>query len=182
MFVSRTHRPALIPRIYTWYLLLLGAESTAGPYGGPEGLSHLKIRMSPSKIQPANFWLAAQCFNKLRLGVYPNPFTPILISSSYILFGLLGRNFPSVFLTKFLYAFFLPLRCNLPLLSHPVWFHQHKKKIVSYETLKFLITQLLPSGRKDFISTLFWNSSAYVLPWICLSHVRGRQIYLFCTS
>jgi hypothetical protein len=76
--------------------------------GRPEGLCHWKIRMTPSGIQPATFYLAVQCFNQLRHGVSPNPFTPILISSSYRRLGLLGRKFPSVFLTKNLYALFFP--------------------------------------------------------------------------
>ena len=92
-------------------------------------IKSLKFRMIPSRIQLAKFCLAAQCFSKLGLGVYLNPFTPILISSSYIRFDLLGCNFPSVFLTKILYAFFLPLRCNLVRLSHPSWFHHHKNNL-----------------------------------------------------
>ena len=45
--VSRTHRPPLPPRKYSWYSFLLETESTPG-------------LMTPSGIEPATFRLVAQ--------------------------------------------------------------------------------------------------------------------------
>jgi hypothetical protein len=169
---------------------LYSPEYTPGTYlcqrlSWPQGhtvvvkIKSLKFRMSPSGIKLAKFCLAAQWFNQLRLGVYPNPFTPILISYSYIRFGLLGRNFPSVFLTKILYAFFLQLGCNLGRMSHLSWFHHHKNNLwVSKPWISSLCNCF--SQAQDFVSTLFWKSSAYVLLWIFL--IIYRQNFLFCLS
>jgi hypothetical protein len=117
--VSRTHRPSLLPRIFPCNLFVLEAELISGPQAVGK-IKSLENQNVPIRNTTRKILGAAQCFSKLRLGVYPNPFTPILISCSYIRFVLLGRNFPSVFLTKFCKHSFLPLGCNLPRVSHPV--------------------------------------------------------------
>jgi hypothetical protein len=60
--VSPTHRPPLIPRLYSWYSFLLEAKSILGP----EGLSQWKLPMTPSGIEPATFRLVVQCLKRLR--------------------------------------------------------------------------------------------------------------------
>ena len=64
--VSPTHRPPLPPRKYSWYSFLLEAESTPGPQCGRKDCVNKNIPMTPSGVEPATFWLVAQCFNQLR--------------------------------------------------------------------------------------------------------------------
>jgi hypothetical protein len=49
------------------YLWLISLRSWVDPGGivRPEGLNQWKIPMTPSGIEPANFWLVTQCFNEL---------------------------------------------------------------------------------------------------------------------
>ena len=62
--VSLAHRPPLHPRKYFRYWFLLEAVSTTGPQCGREDCQS-KIPMIPQGIEPATFWLVAQCLNQL---------------------------------------------------------------------------------------------------------------------
>ena len=74
--ISPTHRPPLPLRKYSWYSFLLEAESTPRDTVRPEWLYQWKIPMTPSGIEPATFWLVAQCFNQLRHRVTPSGIEP----------------------------------------------------------------------------------------------------------
>ena len=56
----------LYPRKYSWYLFLLEAESTPGPWCGRKDYVNEKLSMITSGIEPATFQDVAQCLNQLR--------------------------------------------------------------------------------------------------------------------
>ena len=68
-FVSCTPRPPLPITIYSQYLFLLEAESTAVATVRQEGQCQTKIQMTPSGIEPYTFLLEAQCINEMRQAV-----------------------------------------------------------------------------------------------------------------
>jgi len=67
--VSPTHRPHLPPQEI--FLVLISVRGWVNPRAivRPKRLCQWKIPMTPSEIEPATFWLVAQCPNKLRHGV-----------------------------------------------------------------------------------------------------------------
>ena len=69
--VSPTHRPSLPPRNYSWYSFLLETESTPGPQCGQKDYVNEKLQWHHRGIEPATFWLVAQCINQLRHRVPP---------------------------------------------------------------------------------------------------------------
>ena len=63
--VSPMHRPPLPSRKYSWYSFLLEAESTPRPQCSWKDYAYEKNPVTPSGIEPATFWLVAQCLNLL---------------------------------------------------------------------------------------------------------------------
>jgi hypothetical protein len=67
----------------------------------PQGLSHLKIPVTPSEIEPATFQLVAQCLNQRRNRVTPPPPTVIYPQKLWLAFHW---KFP----IEIFYAFLVP--------------------------------------------------------------------------
>jgi hypothetical protein len=61
--VSPTYQPSLCRRKYSWYSPPFDPSATVRP----KVLCQWKIPVTPSRIDPAYFWLVAQCLKRLRL-------------------------------------------------------------------------------------------------------------------